>query len=121
LGSVAGAFGAWGHYVDGCTVQLTCPAHLQVCSAHASSRINTEKSVGHKVTLNSRLRAISPSGNVFWFRDVSCANTDWCEAEDMVYIRGGQTASVQCNGVRESGPKDNRAHVACSLDLRNEY
>jgi len=111
-----GAYGAWGHYIDGCTVQLTCPAHVEVCEASEDSRINTEAAQGDKVTLNSRIRVYSSSFTLFFSRDVSCENTNWCEAEDKVFIRGGETASVQCNGVRES--TDNRAHVSCNLDLR---
>jgi hypothetical protein len=116
---VAGQYGAWGHYIDGCTVRLTCPAHLQVCQANAESRIGTEYYRGQRVTLNSRMRAFSASGNEIWFRDVSCDDTDWCRTEDMVHIRGGQSASVQCNGVRESG--HNRANVTCALDLKYQY
>jgi hypothetical protein len=112
-----GAFGAWGFYIDGCTVRLTCPAHLSVCAAKAESRINTRINRGQRVTLNSRMRAFSRgTEQEFWHRDVSCDKTDWCSTEDLVYIRGGESASVQCNGVRESA--DNRAMVDCTLDLR---
>ena len=111
-----GAFGAWGFYIDGCTVRLTCPSHLSVCAAKAESRIATQTYRGQRVTLNSRMRAFSNgTAQEFWHRDVSCDNTDWCRTEDLVYIRGGEAASVQCNGVRASG--HNTAHVECSLNL----
>jgi hypothetical protein len=110
---VAGAFGAWGHYVDGCTVRRTCVD--QVCSAAGDSQINTEANRGHAVTLNSRLRAFSASGNNIWFRDKSCAGTNVCTTFDLVHIRQGQSASVQCNGVRQSA--FNRARVRCTLNL----
>jgi hypothetical protein len=42
-----------------------------------------------------------------------------CSTADLVYIRGGESASVQCNGVREGG--HNQANVARSLKLRYEY
>ena len=117
---VAGEYGAWGHYIDGCTVTVTCPAHLQVCEAAPESRIGTQVYRGHRVTLNSRTRAFLNSGTEIWHRDVSCDNTDWCRAEDdVINIRGGQHASVQCNGVRESA--QNRANVTCSVDLRYKY
>ena len=56
---------------------------------------------------------------MIWYRDVSCDNANWCRTEDLVHIRGGQSASVQCNGVRQPG--HNRATVACTLNLENLY
>jgi hypothetical protein len=116
---VYGQYGAWGYYVDGCTVRLACPSYLRVCSANANSRIVSGPDRGQRVTLNSRLRAFSASGTLFWYRDMSCAGTASCGTVDLVYIRGGESASVQCNGVREGG--HNRANVACTLGLRYEY
>ena len=116
---VSGQYGAWGYYVDGCTVRLTCPSYLSVCSANANSRIVSAPDRGQRVTLNSRLRAFSSSGSLFWYRDMSCAGRASCGTADLVYIRGGESASVQCNGVREGG--HNRANVACTLALRYEY
>ena len=119
---VRGAFGAWGFYVDGCTVRLTCPSHLTVCAAKAETRIGLADYRGERVTMNSRLRAFSNGTNQeFWHRDVSCDNTDWCRTEDLVNIRGGESASVQCNGVRAPAHIHNNAHVECSLNLENEY
>jgi hypothetical protein len=101
-------------------VRLTCPSHLSVCAAKAESRIATASYRGQRVTLNSRMRAFSKgTDQEFWHRDVSCDNTNWCRTEDLVYIRGGESASVQCNGVRASG--HNTAKVECSLDLENSY
>jgi len=116
---VFGQYGAWGYYLDGCTVRLTCPSYLSVCSASAASRIVTTPDRGQRVTLNSRLRAFSSSGYLFWYRDQSCDDRASCSTADLVYIRGGESASVQCNGVREGG--HNRGNVACSLKLRYEY
>ena len=107
-----GQYGAWGYFVDGCTVRLTCPTRLRAAS-------RPESRSWQRVTLNSRLRAFSSSGNVIWYRDVSCDNANWCRTEDLVHIRGGQSASVQCNGVRQPG--HNRATVACTLNLENLY
>src|SRR5688572_4582652 len=50
---VAGQYGAWGWYIDGCTVRLACPAHLRVCAARSESRIVSEPYRGQRVTLNS--------------------------------------------------------------------
>jgi hypothetical protein len=116
---VFGQYGAWGYFVDGCTVRLTCPAYLQVCAANAESRIVSEPFRGQRVTLNSRLRAFSSSGLVIWYRDTSCDNAGSCGTADLVHIRGGQSASVQCNGVRGGG--HNRATVACTLNLKRLY
>jgi hypothetical protein len=116
---VAGQYGAWGWYIDGCTVRLACPAHLRVCAARSESRIVSEPYRGQRVTLNSRMRVFSSSGGLIWYRDVSCDSTNWCRTEDLVHIQGGQAASVQCNGVRQGG--HNRANVACTLDVQYLY
>jgi hypothetical protein len=107
----------WGHYIDGCTVRLACPAHLQGCFAKSSSLISTEGFFGHGVTLNSRTRVFGTpdSAEALAFRDASCDDINLCTAEDETSIKGGQAASVQCNGVRQSA--DNRAHVECMLRL----
>jgi hypothetical protein len=116
---VAGQYGAWGYYIDGCTVRLTCPSYLRVCAANANSQIVSTPARGQRVTMNSRLRAFSSSGYLFWYRDMSCDATNSCGTADLVYIQGGQSASEQCNGVRQSG--HNLAHVACKLDLQYLY
>jgi hypothetical protein len=113
------ASGAWGMYIPGCTVRMSCPIATSLCTASSDSGVFTEKYIGHRVTLNSRLRVFSASGKNYWFRDVSCDASDWCRTEDMVKIRGGESASVQCNGVRQNGPAVNRAKVKCSLKLDN--
>jgi hypothetical protein len=118
---VQGQYDAWGHYIAGCTVRLTCPVSVRVCQASEESRINTEFYIGHRVTLSSRMRVFSASNTEFWHRDQSCANNDWCAVEDMVMVRGGESASVQCNGVRQSGPEANRARNTCQLSLESLY
>ena len=117
---VRGAFGAWGHYVDGCTVRLTCPSHLSTCRADGLSLIRTQRFLGHKVTLNSRIRAFLAGGTEIHHRDVSCAGDNECRAEHLLFVRGGQHVSVQCNGVRESARRANTARVTCSLRLTNQ-
>jgi hypothetical protein len=116
---VDGQYGAWGYYIDGCTVRLSCPAYLQVCAANADSRIVSSPARGQRVTLNSRMRVFSSSDYLIWYRDMSCDGTNSCGTADLVHIQGGQSASVQCNGVRQSG--HNRANVACRVELRYLY
>jgi hypothetical protein len=113
---VFGQYGAKGYYIAGCTVRLTCPSTRTGCTVMAESRINTERSRGDRVTLNSRTRIFRRGLGVGW-GDSSCAGTNWCMTEDTykVNIRGGDSASVQCNGVRESAP--NRAQVRCTVEL----
>jgi hypothetical protein len=114
---VLGQGGAAGFSNSGCTVRITCPTSAQVCSANATSDITTERFLGHRVTLNARMRVFSASGVEYWHRDVSCASSDLCAAKDLVNIRGGESASVECNGVRQNGPESNRAKVSCTLDV----
>jgi hypothetical protein len=116
---VPGQYGAWGNYIDGCTVRLKCPAGTTVttCEASSESRIGLSTYNGQNVSLNSRLRVFSSSGYNFWFRDQSCFNTNWCRNEDMVYVRPGESASVQCNGVRQTS-QNNTGNVRCQLFLR---
>ena len=112
---VEGAFGSWGHYVDGCTVRLTCPSHLKTCQLDGLSTIRTESFLGHRVTLNSRIRAFLASGREIHYRDMSCAGSNECQATHLLNVRGGQHASVQCNGVRQS--LVNTARVTCALEV----
>lgn len=115
---VAGQAGAWGNFVPGCTVKLTCPASVRVCRADEESRINLEFYRDERVTLNSRLRVFSASNTEFFHRDVSCDNSNWCSIEDTVMIRGGESASVECNGVRQT-TANNRARNSCTLSLES--
>lgn len=118
---VQGQYGAWGHFISGCKVTVPCPQTARVCKVANESAINSERNIGQRVTMNTRMRAMSASGSNFWFRDRSCDGTDWCRAEDTVNIRGGESASVECNGVRASGPAANRAAVRCSVAIETLY
>jgi uncharacterized protein YkwD len=111
---VTGAYGAWGDYVDGCTVRLTCTDSVP-CRVSNRSVIITEGFAGHRVTMNARIRFINSSGAVYGWRDKSCAGTNWCRVDDESYISPGQSASVQCNGVRQTGA--NRARVRCQINV----
>ncbi len=112
-----GAFGAQGYYNSGCTVKLTCPSFARTCQASGEGANNSEANRGENVSLNSRLRAFSASNTQFWFRDQSCAGTSWCRTEDMIMIRGGESISNQCNGVRAEATTPNRTAVRCSLTV----
>ncbi len=112
-----GAYGAQGYYNSGCTVKLTCPTFARTCQARGEGANNSEANRGENVSLNSRLRAFSASSTQFWFRDQSCAGTSWCRTEDMIMIRGGESISNQCNGVRAEGTTPNRTAVRCSLTV----
>ncbi|HEY3189809.1 MAG TPA: hypothetical protein VGJ70_20130 [Solirubrobacteraceae bacterium] len=119
---VQGQYGAWGNYVDGCTVVLQCPAG-RTCVAEAQGWMQTntwdDDGVGDRVTMNSRLSVRSawfPYRTV-WRHDVSCEGAELCIAPDTTTLTGGQRAQIQCNGVRESIP-GHTAQATCVLRLR---
>lgn len=97
---VYGQYGAWGWYIDGCTVRLYCPSSRWMCYAASTTNISRLGSSGARVTQNARLRAFNSAGQLFWYRDQSCEGIDTCRTADYVYISGGQSASIQCNGVQ---------------------
>lgn len=111
---VLGQYGASGYYISGCSMRLTCTG-TALCRVSERSTITTENFVGHSVTLNTRIRYISSAGAVTGWRDKSCAGTNYCRAEDETYISPGQSASVECNGVRQNAP--NRGRVRCQIHL----
>jgi surface antigen len=111
-----GQYGAWGSFIDGCTVKLFCPSNVQRCDVNGSSSIRTYYLRGQRVTLNARLRRFEAGGRVYSWSDRSCDRTDRCEASDSSFIAAGQSASVQCNGVRAS-TAGNPAQVHCGVGL----
>jgi hypothetical protein len=112
-----GAAGADGYFNSGCVIAVKCPPATRVCQADAKSTIDTERYTGRRVTLNSRLHAISGGGVDYWHRDTSCAGQDTCSASDTIMLRGGETASVECNGVRQNA-ETNRSKITCDLNLK---
>ena len=120
---VYAAYGAWGDYIDGCTVSWTCPAAWNYCEVLGRSTIETLEETGNRVTLNQRVR--SPYGHM----DASCEGFDRCVASSGIagvcpacgshdFILGGQKATVQCNGVRDEDIPDREqtlARVRCQL------
>jgi hypothetical protein len=117
---VLGQYGAWGYYIDGCTVMAWCPSWTVRCRATGYGTISTYASLGHRVTMNSRVRGFSTSGALLGWEDRSCAGIKYCQPTGIVrYLAPGQAASEQCNGVRENAP--NTAQVRCSLYLEYLY
>ena len=116
-----GASGAWGNAIPGCDLRLYCPTTYQVCKVTTEGAINSERSIGQRVTLNSRVTVFSKSSVEFFHRDTSCDAADWCRTEDTVNIRGGENALVSCNGVHAGAPRVNRASVRCTLGVEKLY
>ncbi len=115
---VHGQYGAWGSYVGGCTtVRVKCTSY-PVCLVSNRSTINTEQFWGNRVTLNTRIRFFNTSGAVRGWRDRSCEGTNFCRAEDAgnFGLNYGESATVECNGVRQT-VAGNRARAHCSLNV----
>lgn len=114
-----GQYGAWGDFVDGCTVRLNCPTTSKSCSAYLQTSISVYP--GGRVTQNARMRMINTADNsVLRFRDWSCAGNSTCSNSGKMTIPGGQAASVQCNGVRAHTTAPNRASNSCLISMRYE-
>ena len=115
---VQGQYGAWGNYIDGCTVRLACANVAGNCKVSSRSTITTENWAGQRVTLNSRIRIHGTDGSVRTWRDRSCDGTNVCTAQDATWMYPGESASVQCNGVRATAP--NRGRVRCQVQVQRE-
>ena len=116
-----GQYGAWGNFIDGCTVKLTCPYNTglfqtKYCDVSGYSFIDTYYHRGDRVTMNARIRRFDTDGNVYSWSDRSCSGADRCEVTDASVIYPGHSASVQCNGVR-AALAGNRAKDYCSVKL----
>jgi len=116
-----GQYGAWGNFIDGCTVKLTCPANtglmdVQRCDVGDYSFIDNYNHRGERVTMNARIRRFEAGGRVYSWSDRSCDGSDRCEVNDSSVIAPGQSASVQCNGVR-AATAGNSAMDHCGVKL----
>lgn len=100
--SGGGQYGADGFFIDGCTSpRVYCPWG-RVCVVNTTNYIDTRPHYGHWVTQNARVRVFNSSGHVRWYHDRSCASTNTCWNHDSyAYIYGGESATSQCNGVRD--------------------
>jgi surface antigen len=120
---VLGQYGASGYYIDGCTVKLDCPANtglypVKQCDVSSYTYIDTNTYRGDRVTMNARIRRFDRYGSVYGWSDKSCSDSNRCTTEDSSVIYPGQSASVQCNGVREARPYDgNTAKDYCNVKL----
>jgi uncharacterized protein YkwD len=112
--------GAWGAYVDGCTVRVRC-YFKEGCTVGGRGTIQDEAFTGRRVTLNSRLRILDPSGQRTQRRaDRSCDSRDFCVAGHLdTGLKSGDVASVQCNGVHE--PAAGNARVTCLIYANRGY
>jgi hypothetical protein len=114
---VLGQYGAWGYFVDGCTVMVRCPTG-RTCTAEGWGWTQTrdwdDDGVGDRVTNNARLSIRSGFFNtMIWRRDDTCAGPEVCFATGRTTLTGGQKAAVQCNGVRAITV--NTATVGCRV------
>jgi hypothetical protein len=120
---VAYQYGAWGDYVDGCTVRLTCPpAHRRSCRVTSDATF-TSLYLGResKVTQNARLRVFpdaTSNAAIRWY-DRSCSGAaSYCESTGTTTISPGQSVSTQCNGVREHYAGAPQATNSCYITIR---
>ena len=116
-------WGAWGYYIDGCTAPATCPTSVYYCTVVGESNIRTWNQLGHRVTLNAKLRKFAFSGAITW-QDTTCSGINSCTPSPYLstWIYGGESASIQCNGVRQYVPGvPNSAVVSCHVYLQYYY
>lgn len=119
---VPGQWGAWGSYVDGCTVRTWCPDYAVRCRVTGEAWIGRwDGWTGQWVTLNSRLRRFYRSGALMGWQDTSCGGVDYCAPNPPLtaMILGGQSVSEQCNGVRATVPGS--ATVRCHIFIEYLY
>jgi uncharacterized protein YkwD len=111
---VAGRYGAWGRYVDGCTVKVKC-YFAEGCTVGGRGVINDDRFDGLRVTLNSRLRILDSYGRKVLRRwDRSCDSSNFCSAGHIdADLPKGNVASVQCNGVHQLNTDP--ARVSCQI------
>lgn len=114
---VTGQYGAWGNFIDGCTVTLWCPWNVQRCDVNAGSSIRTYYLWGARVTMNQRLSRFEAGGHNYWFSNRSCEGTDHCEVRDGSVLAAGQSVSVTCNGVSGVTRSGNPAQDHCGIGL----
>jgi hypothetical protein len=119
---VPGQWGAWGSYVDGCTVRTWCPDYAVRCRVTGEAWISRwDGWTGQRVTLNSRLRRFFRSGALMGWQDASCSGVDYCGPNPPLTatILPGQSVSEQCNGVRATVPGS--ATVRCHVFVEYLY
>jgi surface antigen len=115
---VQGQYGAWGNFIDGCTAgRLVCPADVQRCDVNGDTFIENYYHRNERVTMNARIRRYDAGVHLYGWSDKSCdSQYDRCDVHDSSVIAAGQSASVQCNGVRAS-TAGNSAMDYCGIKL----
>jgi hypothetical protein len=116
---VLGQYGAQGFYIDGCTSpRVYCPWG-RVCVVNTTNYIDTRQHYARNfVTQNARVRVFNSSGYVRWHHDKSCGNTSTCWNHDSyAYIYGGESATSQCNGVRDRNGMGSVAWNYCEVKV----
>ncbi|WP_026910518.1 hypothetical protein [Patulibacter minatonensis] len=117
----SGAAGADGSFNQGCAVKVTCPPEARVCRVSAEGRHTLERSIdGERVSLNSRITAFSAGDVAFFHRDQSSSGAGFTRTEDVVMLRGGESARNECNGVRITPTAPNRSKVGCTLTIEKQ-
>lgn len=117
---VLGQYGAAGYYQDGCTARAWCPNYTRVCKVTGDAWIGTYSTLNHWVTLNSRVRTFNTNGGLIGWQDTSCASHNYCASTPLTaWLRPGESASEQCNGVRAPAP--NSASVRCHILVEYLY
>src|SRR3954454_24453870 len=112
---VYGQYGAWGNFIDGCTVSLRCPADVQRCDVNADSFIENYYHRNERVTMNQVTWRYDAGAHYYARSDRSCNGYyDRCDVHDTSVIAAGQYATVRCNGVR-AATSGNQAMDRCGL------
>jgi hypothetical protein len=113
-------YGTADDFIDGCTVKLACPNTVPGCTVWMNTNIAAYGTQSAWVTQNARLRVMSTfSGSVSRFYDRSCRGTMSCGIVTEAFrITGGQSASVQCNGVRQHFAGSPPAADTCAVQLQ---
>ena len=115
---VAGQFGAWGSFNSGCTVTIQCPYRVKGCAIMPVGGIASEKKVGQKTTMNSRILVWDSAGKLVHREDLSCAGTDGCSNTHLTDMESSAKAQFNCNGVRATGPLQDRAKISCGIRVQ---
>ncbi len=115
---VAGQFGAWGSFQKGCSVTIQCPYGVKGCAIMPIGGISSEKKVGQKVTMNSRIAVNNSADKLVFREDLSCAGTDGCSNTHLTRMESSAKATFTCNGVRATGPLEDRAKISCGIRVQ---
>jgi hypothetical protein len=116
---VLNQYGAWGYYVDGCTTKAYCPDWARWCKVTTEGFISVANGNGQYVSLNSRARRRWSNNLIRDWQDGSCTGWNSCGVTLTTSIKGYDSATEQCNGVRQALP--NTASVRCTLSIQFMY